>query len=53
MERLKRVSAEQKRAEELDQALHKAHEMYEGLNPEDRYNFLDEFNLPSDLQGEL
>lgn len=41
MERLKRVSAEQKEAERLDHELHKAHNCFD---PNERYAFLDEFN---------
>ena len=41
MERLKRVSAEQKEAERLDHALHKAHNCFD---PAERFAFLDEFN---------
>lgn len=47
MERLKRVSAQQKEAERLDQELHKAHNCFD---PSERYNFLDEHNQQ---KGEL
>lgn len=41
IERLKRVSAQQKEAERLDQALHKAHNCFD---PSERFAFLDELN---------
>lgn len=47
LERLKRISAEQKEAERLDHALHKAHNCFD---PEARYDFLDEHNQQ---KGEL
>lgn len=47
MERLKRVSAQQKEAERLDQALHNAHNCFD---PAERFAFLDELNQQ---EGEL